>query len=465
MTSYDVAVIGAGPGGYVAAIKLAQLGKKVVCIDNRDILGGTCLNVGCIPSKALLCSSHKYKETLHDLSTHGIDINNVSLSLEKMMGRKEKVVKDLGKGIASLFKKNKVSYIQGNASFIDSHTLEITDSLNQKTFITTDNIIIATGSESISLPGVTVSEKRIVSSTGALSLSNVPKKMLIVGAGVIGLEIGSIWSRLGSAVTIIEYSDRILSGVDDDISKEGQKILSQQGINFIFNAKVQRAEEGQDIVTLFYESDGKVNTLEADILLSAVGRKSYTKGLNLENVGVSLNKYGQIIVNANFKTDAAHIYAIGDVISGPMLAHKASEEGLAVAEIISTHITTINYQNIPSIIYTHPEIAIVGETENKLKEQGIDYIISKFPLMANSRSRANGETAGLVKMLVNKKTDEILGATIIAPNAGELIQSIVVAMEFKASSEDLARTSFGHPGVSEAIKEAALGAYEMPIHI
>ena len=467
MISYDVAVIGAGPGGYVAAIKAAQAGKKVVCIDIKSTPGGTCLNVGCIPSKALLCSSHKYYEALHEMANHGIDLGSVSISLKKMMDRKDRVVADLAKGIMSLFGKNGIQFIEGRVSFIDSHTLRITSGSGVESSIIASNIIIATGSESISLPGVVVDEERIVSSTGALSLQSVPAKLAIIGAGVIGLEMGSIWSRLGSEVIVVEYANQILPAFDKDISKEAKKILSDQGLSFTLNAKVQKAEVRDDKVVLSYEQAGESHVIECDILLSAIGRRPYTNGLNLEGikVGVELNKIGQIVVNANFKTSIPHIYAIGDVIAGPMLAHKASEEGFAVAEIICSHVPIINYNNIPNVIYTHPEIATVGKSEIQLQQENIDYKVSKFPLTANSRSRANGETSGLVKIITDKKSDKIIGAAMVGSGAGELIQEIVIAMEFVASSEDLARICFGHPSIGEAIKEAALGAFDKPIHI
>ncbi len=472
--SYDVVVIGAGPGGYVAAIKSAQLGHKVACIDKRARPGGTCLNVGCIPSKALLNSTHKYYDATHDFSKHGIEFDKISFSLSQMMQRKETVVNDLGRGILGLFRKNSVDYICGEASVLqskgESHQIKVMKN-NEELLITATNIIIATGSQAIDLPNIPANGQQIVLSDDAISFSEVPNKMLIVGGGVIGLEIGSIWSRLGSAVTVIESNQSILKGVDQDMALEMQKILEQQGLKFIFNAKVQACEifsvanESKVKVRYINGANGEENIID-DInkVLIAVGRKPYTKGLGLEEIGVVVNQRGQIMVDQNLQTKVPGIYAIGDLVDGPMLAHKASEEAIFVAEVISGQKPHINYQAIPSIVYTHPEFAFVGKGEKELIEKGQEYKIGKFPLMANSRSKATGEISGCVKLIACAKTDEILGASIIAPCAGEIIGEIVVGMEFKAASEDIARIPHGHPNINEAIQEAAMSIFSKPIH-
>lgn len=462
MADFDVVVIGAGPGGYVAAIKAAQLGLKVACIEKRGALGGTCLNVGCIPSKALLQSSHKYYDAKHHFKEHGIEAE-VKLSLSKMMSRKESVVAALNKGIEGLFAKNKVEYIKGEASFVSKGELKVGSKK-----ITAKNIIIATGSDVSSLPGIKIDEKYIVSSTGALSLSNVPKKMLVIGGGVIGLELGSVWSRLGAEVTVVEYSDRLVPAMDLDISKELLKILQAQGMKFqlntkvvyasVKNSKVEVATEGVD------ESKEKGNATY-DIVLVAVGRRPYTENLNLSVLGISQNKMGCIEVDKNYRTACEGVYAIGDVIAGPMLAHKAEEEGVAVAEIIAGQHGHVNYATIPGVIYTHPEVASVGLTEKEVREQGIEYSIGKFPFLANSRARANGDTEGFVKIIADKKSDRVLGVHIIGAIAGDLIAEVVTAMEFKAASEDIARICHAHPSMSEAVKEAALAAHFKPIHM
>lgn len=466
MQDFDVIVIGAGPGGYVAAIKAAQLGKNVACIDTSNFLGGTCLNQGCIPSKTLLNSSYKYYETLHKLEEHGISCTSVEFSLSKMMERKDTIVSTLGKGIEGLFKKNKVALFKGRGSFISSNEIKITQKQNDiESSIRGKNIIIATGSQPISLPNIAIDEKFIFSSTGALALPSVPGEMIILGGGVIGLEMGSIWSRLGAKVTIIEYAEKIMGNSDIEIAREAQKILEKQGINFLLKTKAISASINDNVVSLNIEINGNIETKKADVILVAVGRKAYVDGLALENVGIVLDKYGKIPVDSSFKTSRENIFAIGDVISGPMLAHKASEEGIAVAEIIAGQHGHVNYSAIPSVIYTHPEIASVGATEEQLKAQGIEYNIGKFPFVANSRARTTAETEGFVKIIACKKTDEVLGAHIIGPCAGELITEISLGIEFKAASEDIARTSHSHPGFSEAVKEAALAAFSKPIHI
>lgn len=465
MSHYEVIVIGGGPAGYTAAIKLSQLGKKVACVEMRDRLGGTCLNVGCIPSKALLQSSHKFHEAKH-MEEFGVVVKDVSLSLKKMMERKNAIVNDLAKGIDGLFKKNKVSRIIGVAKFLDSKKLSITRDGNEE-IISADNIVIATGSQVTPLPGVVIDESRIVSSTGALELDYVPKKMVVIGGGVIGLEMGSVWSRLGTDVIIIEYGSRILGGMDEDISRDAHKIFSSQGLKFMTDTKVLSAKAQKDkaIIEVESKSGDKKEIIEADIILSAAGRISYTDGLGLSSIGVKMDARNIIEVDSSYKTNVSGIYAIGDVIKGPMLAHKAEEEGIAVAEIIAGQHGHVNYNAIPGIVYTHPEIASVGKSEADLKRDGVEYNIGKFPFMANSRARTNGESLGFAKILSDKKTDRILGAQIIGANAGDLMAELVIAIEFAASSEDVARISHGHPSLSEAIKEAAMASYDKPIHI
>lgn len=466
MKNFDIAVIGGGPAGYVAAIKAAQLGKTVLCIEKRHTLGGTCLNVGCIPSKALLHTSHQYliaKEHFHD---YGIEFTDLKLSLKAMMARKEKIILDLNKGIKGLFKKNSITHIDGIASFLNNKQLHIQKADGSHEEITANEIIIATGSEPMTLQGISIDEKNIVSSTGALSLQTVPKQMIVLGGGVIGLEIASIWSRLGSKVTIIEYAEKILANCDNDISKEIQKLLEKQGINFMLKTAAVGAAVKDGIVDLsIRKADGEYDNVTADILLVAVGRKPFTDGLNLEKIGVKTDEKNRIITDKCYRTSVKNIYAIGDVIQGAMLAHKASEEGFAVAEIIAGQHGHVNYDNIPSVIYTFPEVAWVGKSEAQLQAEGIDYKIGKFPFLANSRAKTTGETDGFVKILVCKQSDMILGAHIIAANAGDLIAEICLGIEFKAASEDIARTSHSHPSYSEAVKEAALSAFDLPLHI
>jgi len=465
MKTFDVIVIGGGPAGYTAAIKAAQLGKNVACVEKRERLGGTCLNVGCIPSKALLQSSHKFEEAKH-LEEHGVGVKNVSLSLSKMMDRKNMIVSDLAKGIDGLFRKNKVTKIIGAAKFVNNNTISVVND-GKEELISAASIIIATGSEVSPLCGVEIDERRIVSSTGALELNEVPKRMLVIGGGVIGLEMGSVWARLGAEVIVIEYADRILATMDEDVSKEAQKIFSAQGISFRTATKVIKATVNKEMAIIEIQAkDGDViETIECDIILSAAGRRSYTDGLGLAAIGINLDERRRISVDANYQTNIAGVYAIGDVIAGPMLAHKAEEEGIAVAEIIAGEHGHVNYAVIPGIVYTHPEIASVGRSEAELKAAGIEYKVGKFPFMANSRARTNGEVYGFTKIIADKFTDRILGAQIIGPNAGDLISELVMAMEFGASSEDVARTSHGHPSLSEALKEAAMATYDKAIHI
>lgn len=466
MKEFDVVVIGGGPGGYVAAIKAAQLGLKTACIEKRGTLGGTCLNVGCIPSKAMLHSSHKYEEAKHGLTEHGIEINNLKLNLAQMLKRKTQIVESLCKGIEGLFLKNKITYFKGMGSFISNNEIKITSGKNEET-IKAKNVIIATGSDVMNLPGIEIDEKKIVSSTGALELTDVPKKMIVIGGGYIGLEMGSVWSRLGAEVTVVEFADRIVPAMDTEVSKEFKKLLEKQGMKFKMTTKVVSAKVSAKGVDLVLEAatGGNQEKVNVDVVLVAVGRKAYTDKLNLEKIGVKADERGRIPVNKQFETSVKGVYAIGDVIIGPMLAHKAEEEGVAVAEIIAGQHGHVNYDTIPGIVYTYPEVASVGKTEDELKKLGTEYKIGKFPFMANSRARTNGEAEGFVKIITDRKTDRILGAHIIGPNAGELIQELVLGMEYKASSEDIARTCHGHPGLSEAVKEAALGAYFKSIHI
>ena len=466
MKEFDVVVIGGGPGGYVAAIKAAQLGLKTACIEKRGTLGGTCLNVGCIPSKAMLHSSHKYEEAKHGLTAHGIELTSVKLNLAQMLKRKTEVVDSLCKGIEGLFLKNKITYFKGLGSFVSNNEIKVT-SVSSDEIIKAKNIIIATGSEVMNLPGIEIDEKKIVSSTGALELTSVPKKMIVIGGGYIGLEMGSVWTRLGAEVTVVEFLDRIVPAMDTEVSKEFKKQLEKQGVKFKMATKVVSAKASSKGVDLVLEAatGGSQEKVSVDVVLVAVGRKAYTDKLNLEKIGVKADERGRIPVNKQFETSVKSVYAIGDVIAGPMLAHKAEEEGVAAAEIIAGQHGHVNYDTIPGIVYTYPEVASVGKTEDELKKLGTEYKIGKFPCMANSRARANGEAEGFVKIITDKNTDRILGAHIIGPNAGELIQELVLGMEYKASAEDIARTCHGHPGLSEAVKEAALGAYFKSIHI
>ena len=461
---FQVVVIGGGPGGYVCAIRLAQLGIKTACIESRETLGGTCLNVGCIPSKSLLNLSENYFKA-KNFSNLGIEIEKIKLNLKKMMQNKDQAVNTLTKGIEFLFKKNKVTYYKGIASFKSLNQISIVDNKNKKTVIETEKTIISTGSEAVSLPGIKFDEKVIISSTGALSLNSVPKKMVVVGGGYIGLEMGSVWSRLGAEVHVIEFLDHIIPGMDKGISKEFIKILEKQGINFHLETKVNSIKKNNNTANVLTTSkNGKKINFDWDVVLISVGRKPNTKNLNLEAVGVLLDNKKRIEVNNNFQTNVDSIYAIGDVIKGPMLAHKAEEEGIAIAELIAGQSGHVNYDIIPGVIYTFPEVASIGKTEEQLKDLNIKYKIGKFTFMANSRAKAINETEGFVKILADEKTDKVLGTHIIGPNAGEMIAEIAIAMEFGASSEDIARTCHAHPTFSEAIKEAALSVDKRPIH-
>jgi dihydrolipoamide dehydrogenase len=465
---YDLVVIGGGPGGYVAAIRAAQLGMKVACVEKRGTLGGTCLNVGCIPSKALLQSSHHFEVASHEFATHGIKAGTLEVDLAAMMARKSKVVKDLTTGIEFLFKKNKVAYVVGAGTIMARD--EVTVAPNgggAKQTLKTDNILIATGSDVTPLPGVAIDEKRIVSSTGALELKTVPDTMVVVGAGVIGLEMGSVWRRLGSKVTVVEFLDAVLPGMDGEVSKQSQRILAKQGLTFKLSSKVTGAKTSANGVELAVEprNGGQAETMKADVVLVAIGRRPYTESLGLANVGVLVDNRGFVKVDDHFQTSVPGIFAIGDVIGGAMLAHKAEDEGVVAAEIIFGESGHINYDAIPAIVYTWPEIAAVGKSEEQLKAAGVEYRVGKFPFTANSRARCNADTDGFVKILADAKTDRVLGVHIVGPEAGDIIQECVLAIELGASAEDIARTCHGHPGLSEAVKEAALGALGRAIHI
>ncbi|MFT5485731.1 MAG: dihydrolipoamide dehydrogenase [Paracoccaceae bacterium] len=463
---FDLIIIGAGPGGYVAAIRAAQLGLKTACIDKRGTLGGTCLNVGCIPSKALLHSSEKFEEAQSHLAEHGVKVGKVELDLETLMARKDKVVDDLTKGIGFLFKKNKVTGITGAARIVKPGEVMVTADGKDARY-TADNILIATGSEVAPLPGVEIDEDRIVSSTGALSLDKVPKHLVVVGGGYIGLEMGSVWRRLGSKVTVVEFLDAIVPNMDGEVGKAMHKTLEKQGMVFKLGTKVTGAKSTKSKVALTVEpaAGGDAETIDCDVVLVSIGRVPFTANLGLEDVGVEMDGRGVIQVDGNFKTNVDGIYAIGDVIPGAMLAHKAEEEGIACVERLAGQATHINYDAIPSVVYTWPEAASVGKTEEQLTEAGVDYNKGSFPFMANSRARANGDTDGFVKILADATTDEVVGVHIIGPDAGTLIAELALAMEFGASSEDIARTCHAHPTLNEAVKEAALAVEGSPIHM
>jgi len=463
---FDLIVIGAGPGGYVAAIRAAQLGLKTACIEKRGTLGGTCLNVGCIPSKALLHSSEKFEEAQSHLAEHGVKVGKVELDLKTLMARKDKVVDDLTKGIGFLFKKNKVTNITGAAKISKPGEVVVTADGKDETYTAT-NILIATGSEVAPLPGVEIDEDRIVSSTGALALSKVPGHLVVVGGGYIGLEMGSVWRRLGSKVTVVEFLDAIVPNMDAEIGKAMHKTLEKQGMEFKLGTKVTGAKTTKSKVTLTVEpaQGGDAEDIACDVVLVSIGRKPFTDGLGLEDAGVDMDDRGVIQVDENFKTNVDGIYAIGDVIPGAMLAHKAEEEGIACVERLAGQATHINYDAIPSVVYTWPEAASVGKTEEQLKADGVAYNKGSFPFMANSRARANGDTDGFVKILAEQATDEVLGVHIIGPDAGTMIAELALAMEFGASSEDIARTCHAHPTLNEAVKEAALDVEGSPIHM
>jgi dihydrolipoamide dehydrogenase len=453
---YDLVVIGSGPGGYIGAIRAAQLGMKVACVEKYSTFGGTCLNVGCIPSKALLESSERFAEAKHHLGAHGVKLGSIELDLETMMGRKQAVVSQLTNGVAYLFKKNGVDAYVGHATIQDANTITIAG--DEPKTIETKRIMIATGSKPISLPGITIDKDRVVDSTGALLFNEVPKHLVVIGAGVIGLELGSVWRRLGAEVTVLEYLPKILGGADDELAKTAKKILSKQGLEFVLQAKVTGAKvEGDEVVVSYEDKKGEARDVKGDRLLVSVGRKPYTENLGLENIGLKTNKWGQIEVDHDFQTTVPGVYAIGDVIPGPMLAHKAEEEAVVAVERMNGIGAHINYDAIPDVVYTHPEIASVGKTEKALKEEGVKYNVGKFPFMANGRAKALASTDGFVKILADADTDRLLGAQIIGPRAGDLIAELAVAIEFGVSSEDIARSSHAHPTLAEVVKEAALG--------
>ena len=462
---FDVIVIGGGPGGYVCAIRAAQLGLKTACVESRGSLGGTCLNVGCIPSKSLLNLSEAYHKAKTSYSGLGIEIDNLKLNISKMMSNKEKSVGALTKGIEFLFKKNKVTYLKGKGVIFSKNTVVVYNGENKSSY-EAKNIVIATGSVPSSLPGINIDEDKIVSSTGALSFKSVPKHLVVIGAGYIGLEMGSVWLRLGSKVTVLEYLDFITPGMDREVSNEFQKILKKQGMSFKLNSKVESVQvKGENIEITFTDNATKQkDVIVADKALISVGRKPYTEGLNLSKIGIKKDNKGCVEVNKKFQTAIKNIYAIGDVIKGPMLAHKAEEEGIAVAEIIAGQSGHVNYDVIPGVVYTSPEIASIGKTEEQLKQEKIDYRVGKFPFLANSRAKVTNETEGFVKILADAKTDRILGVHMIGPHTGEMIAEMAVAMEFGASSEDIARICHAHPTHTEAIREAALAVDKRPIH-
>lgn len=465
MQEFDLVVIGSGPAGYIGAIRASQLGFKVACIEKRNTLGGTCLNVGCIPSKALLNSSEKFEEAKTHFSDIGI-ITDAKLDLAKMIAKKNQVVSDLCKGIEGLFAKNKVTKLIGNASFISNNIIEI-DNDGKKEQISGKNILIATGSNVIDIEGVEVDEKTIVSSSGALDLTSVPKELIVIGGGYIGLELGSVWRRLGSKVTVVEFANRIVPALDHEVGNQLHKILTKQGMEFKLNTKVLKAEKkGARVNLKIQELETQQETeISADVVLVAVGRKPNTDKLNIEKAGVKVDDRGRIEVDVHFRTATPNIYAVGDVIKGPMLAHKAEEEAVAAVEIMAGLAGHVNYKTIPSVVYTWPEVAAVGATEEELKQAGISYKSGKFPFLANSRARTISFTEGFVKILADSKTDQVLGCHIIGADAGTLIAEVVIAMEFFASAEDIARTCHAHPTLNEAVKEAALAVDKRTLNI
>ncbi|MEQ8266928.1 MAG: dihydrolipoyl dehydrogenase [Parvibaculum sp.] len=460
--AFDIVVIGAGPGGYECAIKAAQLGLKVAVVEKRDRLGGTCLNIGCIPSKALLHASELFHEASASFPDMGIDVGTPKLNLRQMLTFKDDAVDGNTKGVEFLFKKNKIEWVKGEGVIETKGKVKAGGrTLDAK------NIVIATGSDVARLPGIEIDEKVVVSSTGALALEKVPGKLLVIGGGVIGLELGSVWSRLGAEVTVVEFLDNILPGMDGEVVKNFTRILKKQGFTFKLGAKVTKVEKQKSGLKVSVEpaKGGAAETLDADVVLVSIGRTAYTQGLGLDKIGVKTDKRGRVEIDAGFKTNVDGIYAIGDCVAGPMLAHKAMEEGVALAEQLAGHYGAVNYDVIPGVVYTSPEVASVGKTEEQLKEAGIDYNAGKFPFTANGRAKANKTTEGFVKILADKKTDRILGIHIVGVNAGEMIAQAVTAMEFSSSSEDIARMCIAHPTMSEAIKEAALAVTGLPIHM
>ncbi|TKA79662.1 Dihydrolipoyl dehydrogenase, mitochondrial [Cryomyces minteri] len=463
----DLVIIGGGVAGYVAAIKAGQEGLKVACIEKRGALGGTCLNVGCIPSKSLLNNSHLYHQILHDTKNRGIDVGEVKLNLEQMMKAKDTSVAGLTKGVEFLFKKNNVEYIKGTGAFADEHTIAVNLVDGGETTVRGKNIIIATGSEATPFPGLTIDEKKVITSTGAIALKTVPKKMVVIGGGIIGLEMASVWCRLGADVTIVEFLGQIGGpGMDAEISKNMQKILTKQGLKFKLNTKVTKGEDSGEDVKIHVEAakGGKEETLDADVVLVAIGRRPYTAGLGLENIGLETDERGRLVIDQEYRTKLPHIRVIGDCTFGPMLAHKAEEEAVAAIEFITKNYGHVNYNAIPSVMYTHPEVAWVGQNEAELKAAGIKYKVGSFPFTANSRAKTNLDTDGMVKFLADAETDRILGIHIIGANAGEMIAEGVLALEYGASTEDVGRTSHAHPTLAEAFKEAAMATYGKAIH-
>jgi len=457
--TYDVVIIGGGPGGYNCAIRAGQLGLRVACIETRSTLGGTCLNVGCIPSKALLHASYLFHSAQHDFAKLGIKTGKIELDLVQMMTQKSEAVDGLTKGIEFLFKKNKVEYVKGRGKILGKGRVEVALAEGGTRVLETKNIVIATGSEPATLPGIEIDEERVVSNVGALSLKEVPKKLVLIGAGVIGLEMGSVWARLGSEVTVVEYLDRILPPADAEVAKEAERTFKKQGLSFRLSTKVTGVEKTKTKLKVNIEpaKGGAAETLEADVVIVAIGRKPYTEGLGLDTVGGKTDKRGVVeVVDGHFKV-ADGVWAVGDCIHGPMLAHKAEDDGTAVAELIAGKAGHVDYNLVPSVVYTNPEIAWVGKNEEELKAAGVEFVKGKFPFMANSRARTNHETAGFVKILAEKGTDKILGAHMIGVGVGEMIAEVVLAMEFGAASEDIARTSHAHPTLSEAVRQAAMG--------
>ena len=464
---FDLVVIGAGPGGYVCAIRAAQLGLKVACVEKRATLGGTCLNIGCIPSKALLHASEMYAEATGHMADLGITAKDVTIDLKKMMSFKDEGVDGNTKGIEFLFKKNKVEPVYGTAKIAGAGKVEVALNEGGTRTLEAKNIVIATGSDVMPLPGVEIDEKRIVSSTGALSLPEVPKHLLVVGAGVIGLELGSVWARLGAKVTVVEFLDRIIPGTDAEVAKQFQRVLKKQGFDFKLGTKVTGIEKTKSGLKVSVEpaKGGDGDVIEADYTLVAIGRRPYTEGLGLAEAGVEMDERGRVATDAHFKTNVDGIYAIGDAIAGPMLAHKAEDEGVAIAEILAGQSGHVNYDVIPGVIYTAPEVATVGKTEEELKEAGIDYTVGKFPFSANGRAKVNKQADGFVKVLADSRTDRVLGVHILGMDAGNMIAEAAVAMEFGASAEDIARTCHAHPTLSEAVKEAALAVDKRALHM
>ncbi len=466
-TEFDLVVIGSGPGGYVCAIRAAQLGMKVACVEKRATLGGTCLNVGCIPSKAMLQASEKFAEASHGLGQFGVKVGKVELDLPGLIAHKDKVVSDNVNGVAFLFKKNKVEWVKGTATVRGAGAVDVALNDGGTRALSTKAIVVATGSDVATLPGIAIDEKQIVSSTGALALGKVPASLVVIGGGYIGLEMGSVWQRLGAKVTVVEFLDRILPGMDGDVSKQMQRILAKQGMAFKLATKVTAAKPGKAGVELTLEAaaGGAAETLTVDIVLVAVGRKPYSDGLGLAAAGVALDERGRVRTDAHFQTNVPGIYAIGDVIAGPMLAHKAEDEGVAVAEILAGQAGHVNYDAIPGVVYTWPEAASVGKTEEQVKAEGIEYKVGKFPFTANGRARAMAATEGFVKVIADKASDRVLGVHILGADAGHLIAEAALAMEFGASAEDIARTCHAHPTLSESVKEAALAVDGRPLHI